>query len=101
MSVLQQLPRRVTVYEVGPRDGLQNEARMVPTADKIAFVDRLSAAGLPVIEITAFVSPRWVPQMSDAEDVAAGIARRPGTRIQCRRQQPMDNLLGTLHRHEQ
>jgi hydroxymethylglutaryl-CoA lyase len=72
--------RAVTVVEVGPRDGLQNEAAQVPTADKVAFVDRLSAAGLPVIEVTAFVSPRWVPQMADAAEVMAGIDRRPGTR---------------------
>ena len=70
----------VVVVEVGPRDGLQNESRPVATADKIAFIDRLSRAGLPVIEITAFVSPKWVPQMADAVEVAAGIARRPGTR---------------------
>jgi hydroxymethylglutaryl-CoA lyase len=70
----------MTVIEVGPRDGLQNEAAPIATADKIAFVDRLSAAGLPVIEVTAFVSPRWVPQMADAADVLAGITRRPGTR---------------------
>jgi len=68
------------VYEVGPRDGLQNEKEPVATADKIAFVDRLSRAGLPVIEVTAFVSPTWVPQMADAEAVLAGITRRPGTR---------------------
>ena len=73
-------PASVRVVEVGPRDGLQNEARPVSTADKIAFIDRLSDAGLPVIEITAFVSPRWVPQMGDAAEVAAGITRRPGTR---------------------
>ena len=73
-------PSRVTVVEVGPRDGLQNEAAAVATADKIAFVDMLSAAGLPVIEVSAFVSPKWVPQMADATDVFAGIARRPGTR---------------------
>jgi hydroxymethylglutaryl-CoA lyase len=73
-------PARVRVVEVGPRDGLQNEAAQVPTADKIAFVDRLSAAGLPVIEVSAFVSPRWVPQMADAAEVFAGIARREGTR---------------------
>lgn len=72
--------RRVTVVEVGPRDGLQNEAADISTADKIAFVDRLSAATLPVIEVSAFVSPRWVPQMRDAADVFAGITRRPGTR---------------------
>jgi isopropylmalate/homocitrate/citramalate synthase len=70
----------LTVVEVGPRDGLQNEAARVSTADKIAFVDRLSAAGLPVIEVTAFVSPTWVPQMADAADVFAGITRHPGTR---------------------
>lgn len=72
--------RSVTVVEVGPRDGLQNEAADVSTADKIALVDRLSAAGLPMIEVTAFVSPKWVPQMRDAADVYAGITRRPGTR---------------------
>jgi len=72
--------RDVTIVEVGPRDGLQNETEPVTTADKIAFIDRLSATGLPVIEITAFVSPKWVPQMADASDVAAGITRRPGTR---------------------
>jgi hydroxymethylglutaryl-CoA lyase len=71
---------RVTVVEVGPRDGLQNEAGTVSTADKIAFVDKLSAANLPVIEVSAFVSPKWVPQMADAEQVFAGITRRPGTR---------------------
>ena len=67
------------VVEVGPRDGLQNEHAIVSTADKIALVDRLSAAGLPVIEAGAFVSPRWVPQMADAGEVLAGITRRPGT----------------------
>jgi len=72
--------RRVTVVEVGPRDGLQNEQARVATADKIAFVDRLSAARLPVIEVSAFVSPKWVPQMADAAEVFAGIARAPGTR---------------------
>jgi isopropylmalate/homocitrate/citramalate synthase len=73
-------PSRVIVVEVGPRDGLQNETAAIPTAEKIAFVDRLSAAGLPAVEVTAFVSPEWVPQMADAAEVAAGIARRPGTR---------------------
>jgi hydroxymethylglutaryl-CoA lyase len=70
----------VTVYEVGPRDGLQNEHVIVPTADKIAFVDALSASGLSVIEVSAFVSPKWVPQMADAGEVLAGITRRPGVR---------------------
>src|SRR5262245_11382245 len=72
--------RRISVVEVGPRDGLQNEHVIVPTADKIEFVNRLSAASLPVIEVSAFVSPKWVPQMGDASEVFAGIARRPGTR---------------------
>jgi hydroxymethylglutaryl-CoA lyase len=73
-------PARVTVVEVGPRDGLQNESVTISTADKIAFVDRLSAARLPVIEVSAFVSPKWVPQLADAAEVFAGISRRPGTR---------------------
>ena len=74
------LPARVEIVEVGPRDGLQNESAAVSTQDKIAFVDQLSAAGLPVIEVTAFVSPKWVPQMADAGDVYAGITKRPGVR---------------------
>jgi len=73
-------PSAVTIVEVGPRDGLQNEAALVSTADKIGFVDRLGAAGLPVIEVSAFVSPRWIPQMADAGEVFAGITRRPGIR---------------------
>jgi len=74
------MPSRVTVVEVGPRDGLQNEAAAVATADKIAFVNLLSNAGLRVIEAGAFVSPKWVPQMADAAEVFAGIERRPGRR---------------------
>jgi isopropylmalate/homocitrate/citramalate synthase len=74
------LPARVSIVEVGPRDGLQNEAARISTAAKIAFVDRLSAAGHTRIEVSAFVSPRWVPQMADAADVLAGITRRPGVR---------------------
>ena len=70
----------ITVYEVGPRDGLQNEPALVPAAAKIAFIDALSEAGLPVIEVSAFVSPLWVPQMSDAAEVFAGIRRRTGVR---------------------
>jgi hydroxymethylglutaryl-CoA lyase len=73
-------PKHVTIVEVGPRDGLQNERVVVPTADKIAFVNRLSAAHLPVIEVSAFVSPKWVPQMVDAAEVFAGITRTPGIR---------------------
>jgi len=72
--------RRIAVVEVGPRDGLQNEKAAVSTADKIEFVNRLSAASLPVVEVSAFVSPKWVPQMADAEQVFAGITRRAGTR---------------------
>ena len=72
--------RRLTIVEVGPRDGLQNERASISTADKIAFIDRLSAANLPVIEVASFVSPTWVPQMADAEQVCAGIARQPGIR---------------------
>jgi hydroxymethylglutaryl-CoA lyase len=74
------LPDSVTIVEVGPRDGLQNEPQPVSTADKIAFVDRLSATGLRVIEAGAFVNPTWVPQMGDAAQVFAGIARRDGVR---------------------
>ena len=70
----------MTIVEVGPRDGLQNEKAAVSTADKIEFINRLSAAGLPAIEVSAFVSPKWVPQMADVSAVFAGIARRPGTR---------------------
>lgn len=69
---------QVTVYEVGPRDGLQNEKRIIPTAQKIALVDALSATGLRKIEVTSFVSPKWVPQLADAAEVMAGISRRPG-----------------------
>jgi hydroxymethylglutaryl-CoA lyase len=72
--------RQVTVYEVGPRDGLQNEAAAIATTEKIAFIDRLSAAGLPAIEVSAFVNPARIPQLSDATEVFAGITRRPGTR---------------------
>ena len=78
--LLSGLPRKVTVVEVGPRDGLQNEKSVVTTADKISFLDLLSVAGFPVIEATSFVSPRAVPQLADASEVMAGIHRRAGTR---------------------
>lgn len=65
------------VVEVGPRDGLQNESTPIPTADKIAFVDALTAAGLPVIEATSFVNPKAVPQLADASEVMLGIVRQP------------------------
>ncbi len=67
------LPAQVTVYEVGPRDGLQNEPSVVPTAVKAAFIARLAAAGLRVIEATSFVRPQWVPQLADAEEVLRGL----------------------------
>ncbi|HVO14684.1 MAG TPA: hydroxymethylglutaryl-CoA lyase [Alphaproteobacteria bacterium] len=73
------MPKRVKLVEVGPRDGLQNEPKTVATAVKIALIDRLSAAGIPVVEAGAMVSPRWVPQMADSAEVLAGIARRRGT----------------------
>jgi hydroxymethylglutaryl-CoA lyase len=75
-----ELPAKVRLVEVGPRDGLQNEATMVPTDVKVALIDRLSDAGCPAIEATSFVSPKWVPQMADAADVMARIRRRPGVR---------------------
>ncbi len=73
--------RRVVVVEVGPRDGLQNEAGFVPTEAKVAFVDALSSAGLPVVEATAFVSPKAIPQLADGEEVFRRIAKRPGVRF--------------------
>jgi len=74
------MPTRVSIVEVGPRDGLQNETAVVPTEAKIAFVDGLTAAGHSRIEVSAFVSPKWVPQMGDAGAVFAGITRKPGVR---------------------
>jgi len=70
----------VRIVEVGPRDGLQNEKAMVGTADKIALIEKLAATGLGTVEATAFVSPKWVPQMADAAEVYAGIAKREGVR---------------------
>ncbi|WP_118134164.1 hydroxymethylglutaryl-CoA lyase [Oceanicella sp. SM1341] len=72
------MSRDVTLFEMGPRDGLQNEKRPIATADKVALVDMLSACGFAKIEVTSFVSPKWVPQMADAAEVMAAIARRPG-----------------------
>ncbi|GHC12151.1 MAG: hydroxymethylglutaryl-CoA lyase [Rhodobacterales bacterium 65-51] len=69
---------RAEIFEMGPRDGLQNEKRLIPAADKIRLVDMLSRAGFRRIEVTSFVSPKWVPQMADAADVLAGISRAPG-----------------------
>jgi hydroxymethylglutaryl-CoA lyase len=72
------MARRVTVYEVGPRDGLQNEAGTVATADKLALISALAGAGLSRIEATSFVSPRWIPQLADAGEVVAGLPAAPG-----------------------
>jgi hydroxymethylglutaryl-CoA lyase len=74
------LPERVTIWEVGPRDGLQNEPAVVPVEVKIEFLDRLAEAGLTVLEATSFVSPRWVPQLADAEALLAGLTRREGVK---------------------
>jgi hydroxymethylglutaryl-CoA lyase len=74
------LPDRVTVYEVGPRDGLQNEPSTLPTEVKAEFVARLADAGLGVIEATSFVHPRWVPQLADADDLMTRLERRPAVR---------------------
>jgi len=74
------LPSKVTLVDVGPRDGLQNEKQTVDAAVKIELVHRLQAAGLREIEVTSFVSPKWVPQMADNAAVLAGIARKPGVR---------------------
>jgi hydroxymethylglutaryl-CoA lyase len=73
------LPSRVKIVEVGPRDGLQNEKQVVPTAIKIELIERLADAGLRVIEATSFVSPKWVPQMGDNAAVLRGIQRKPAS----------------------
>ena len=73
-------PPKVKLVDVGPRDGLQNEKTMVPASVKIELVHRLQAAGLREIEVTSFVSPKWVPQMADNAEVMAGIQRKPGVR---------------------
>ena len=74
------LPTRVQLIDVGPRDGLQNEKQPVPAAVKIGLVQRLQAAGLREIEVTSFVAPKWVPQMGDNAEVMAGITRQAGVR---------------------
>ena len=78
--MLLNLPRRVKLVDVGPRDGLQNEKQPVPAAIKIELVHRLQAAGLKEIEVTSFVSPKWVPQMADNAEVMSGLARSEGVR---------------------
>jgi hydroxymethylglutaryl-CoA lyase len=72
------LPTRVKIFEVGPRDGLQNETQQVPAEIKIALIERLADAGIPVIESASFVSPKWVPQMATSTDVMKGVKRNPG-----------------------
>jgi isopropylmalate/homocitrate/citramalate synthase len=72
------LPKRVRIVEVGPRDGLQNEPKSVPTAVKVELIERLADAGLPAVEATAFVSPKWVPQMADHSEVLKTLRRKPG-----------------------
>ena len=79
-KVFASLPKRVTVVEVGPRDGLQNERALVPTHAKVAFIDALSDAGLPVVEATSMVNPASVPQLADGEEVMRAIKRRVGVR---------------------
>ena len=74
------MAEQVTIFETGPRDGLQNEARAIPAAQKARLVDLLSACGLKKIEVTSFVSPKWVPQLADAAEVMAAIRRKPETR---------------------
>ena len=74
------LPSQVTIYEVGPRDGLQNESSTVPTAVKAEFIRRLADCGLSVVEATSFVHPKWVPQLADAGELLSSVVRRPGVR---------------------
>jgi hydroxymethylglutaryl-CoA lyase len=80
MTLIERLPHHVTVVEVGPRDGLQNESEIVPVEAKVRFIEALAAAGLPVVESTSFVNPKAVPQMADADEVMRRIGRRPSAR---------------------
>src|SRR3981189_3192062 len=73
------LPNKVKIVEVGPRDGLQNEKTQIDTSIKVGLIDRLTQAGLPVIEATSFVSPKWVPQLADGAEVMARLRRKPET----------------------
>jgi len=77
------LPARVTIVEVGPRDGLQNEQQTIPLESKLELIDDLASAGMRVIEAGSFVNPKWIPQMADSEEVFAGIQRREGVRYTC------------------
>lgn len=80
MGEAMNLPQRVNIVEVGPRDGLQNESTLIPTEIKVELIERLAACGLATVEATAFVSPKWVPQMADHTEVLTRINRRPGVR---------------------
>ena len=77
---LEQLPARVLICEVGPRDGLQNESAIVPLEVKLEFIERLVDAGHQLVEVTSFVHPSWVPQLADAEQLLSRLERRPGVR---------------------
>ena len=72
------LPNIVKIVEVGPRDGLQNEKNEVPTAVKLDFIDKLQKSGIDEMEITSFVSPKWVPQMKDSKEIVANVKKRVG-----------------------
>jgi hydroxymethylglutaryl-CoA lyase len=74
------LPPAVTIWEVGPRDGLQNESALVPLDVKLEFLERLAAAGLTVVEATSFVHPKWVPQLADADELISRLTQAPGVR---------------------
>jgi hydroxymethylglutaryl-CoA lyase len=92
------LPERVTIYEVGPRDGLQNEKSLVPTEVKAEFVRRLLAAGLPIVEATSFVHPRWVPQLADAEELLTEL-RMPDLPVLVPNDRGLDRALELGCRH--
>ncbi len=94
-TLFQSLPDAVSVYEVSPRDGLQNEAAQVSTYNKARLVDALSASGLSRIEVTSFVSPRWIPQLADAEDLVKRVHRAEGSRFSalCPNRQGLDRAI--------
>lgn len=78
LSAVRSLHNFVQIVEVGPRDGLQNEKTIVPTSVKLKLIEKLSECGLTKIEVTSFVSPKWVPQMSDQKEVMLGVTKQPG-----------------------
>ncbi len=97
MSLFDRTPDKVSVYEVSPRDGLQNERATVPLAGKIRLIEALVASGLKRIEITSFVSPKWIPQLADADDVAAMVHEHPGVTYSalCPNEKGMERARGT------